>query len=112
MEPLVSRAPVVALLSVLLWLGFDSAELSCSPPHPSRAATEKLPNCSFFRDSSHQITAAGAVNSTRCSYRTRLALTACVYINLACVFVCVSVFLCVHMRGGKETWHRGNEGVQ
>lgn len=39
----------VALLSVLLWLGLDSAELSCSPPHPSLAATEKLPNSSFFR---------------------------------------------------------------
>lgn len=95
----------VALLSVLLWSGFDSAELSCLPPHPNRAATEKLPNSSFFRNSSHQITAAGAVNSTRCSYRTRLALTASVYINLGCVFVCVSVCLCVHMCGGKEPWH-------
>lgn len=38
----------VTLLSVLPWLGLVSAVLSNLPPHPSLAATEKLPNSSFF----------------------------------------------------------------
>lgn len=94
-----------ALCCSLLRLGLDRLCSVWAARHHIQAWRHRR-SCQtvpFFRDSSHQITAAGAVNSTRTLLPdTPSSNSLCVseeYMDLGCVCVCVTC-------GGKETWHK------